>query len=336
MSTAHREIRPFDSVSLLEDLLNDMQLHVGDVVLAPGESRALEMDVYLRVGIGLNIGKSQSEIEAFLQELAGDKTMNELDLTIDDLEFVVIASSPFLKIVDFIERKPLRDLAAIGAMVDVSGNPRCDALLSPNAGCDIDVMFGLSQPKKKAPLRPWRRGTWLSRISFSISTEQALTGFTPRPMDAAKKKDLGIAPSTARYITMSSSPLDESVTEDDVEMWIDADLLAQMSAMPKSKGSIALQRQIFVDAVSAIVYSSQLPSEDADVPLLKSCAWPEIEKSLLGRVISALAPNSKDGAERLANQSAYLEMVRNEPAKFLTFAEHLCGVSASFNELIEA
>jgi hypothetical protein len=336
MSTEHREIRPFDSVRLLEDFLNGMQLHVGDIALSPGESKALETDVYLRVGIGLNVGKSQSEIEALLQKLAADETMSELDLTVDDLEFVVVASSPFLKIVDFIERSPLSELVAIGAMIDVSGDPRCDALLSPNSGCDIDVMICLSRPKKKAPLRPWRRGTWLSRISFSISTEQALTGFTPRPMDAAKKKELGIAPSTARYITMSSSPLDEGVSEDEVEMWIDADLLAQMSAMPKSKGSMALQRQIFVDAVSAIIYSAQKPSDDADVPLLKSCTWPDIEKSLLGRVISALAPNSKDPAERLLNQTAYLEMVRNDPAKFLTFAEHLCGVSTSFNELMEA
>jgi len=335
VSTEHREMRPFESVSLLDGFVESTRLLIGDSVIEPGSTRAVDADVYLHAGVALKLADSIDDVTDFISQLDTDETMRELDLSVDELELVIIATSSFLKIMDIVARYPLRELSKRSLMVDVGGDPRRDSLLSPNAGCEIDTMVCLSRQKSKVALRPWRKGTWISRATFALTTEQALTGFTPRPMDAEKKTSLGIPVSTARYITLSTSPLELDTSEDDVEMWVDADLLAQMSAMPKSKGSLALQRQLFIDAVSAIVVAAMRSEGDEDVPTLRTCTWPDIEKSLLGRVIGAMAPPSRDEAERVANRSRYLEILRSDPARFLAYAEERAGVSKSFNELVE-
>jgi hypothetical protein len=315
--------------------MKGLNLHVGNRVFDEGARVLLEPDVYLRVGVELVLAKSSKELVQFIEALQSDPAMYELGIGVDDLEFVVYLTSPFLKIVDIVLRVPLRNLIELGPSVVVSGDPRHDALQSPNAGCEVIAMICLGVSKPKAALKPWRRGTWLSVTTFAIGTERSLSSFSPRPLSPAKKTELRLPQSTARYIRIVSSPLDVATTEEDVEMWIDSGLLARMSSMPKSKGSMALQRQLFVDAVSAIVSAAHRSDYDNDMPELATVIWPDIEKSLLGRVIAALAPGDRDEVKRDSIRADYLELMKRDPSCFIAYAEDHCGIGASFTELME-
>lgn len=338
MGLEQREIRPFESVEALDQLCDAMTLIVGDQVALPDSGLILEEDVYLRTGVALRLAKDIDSLRQLIGELSGDSgasPLAALDLTIDDLEFVVISTSWFLRIVDIIDRRPLADLAAGELLVDVSGTPRRDSLRSPNAGCEIVAMVSLASSRQKQPLRPWRAGTWLARSTFSLSTAQSFNGFTPKPMDAAKKAELSLPPTCTRFITMGKvSPLDEDTNEDSLEMYVDEALLASMSAMPRSKGSKALQQQFFVDSVTEVARAARENRSD-DVPDLDTCAWADIERSLIGKVITALAPKSTDAAQQAASCTALLDVLREEPARFVAHAEALAGILGSFDALME-
>jgi hypothetical protein len=338
MGLEQREIRPFESVELLDDLCEGMRLIVGDQSVMPDSGLILEEDVYLRSGVRLRLAKDAESLRELIATLAGESgasPLGALDLTIADLEFVVISTSWFLRIVDIVDRRPLAELSSSSLLVDVSGSPRRKSLRSPNAGCEIVAMISLATSHPKKPLRPWRAGTWLARSSFSLSTAQSFNGFTPKPMDAAKKIELGLPNACTRFITMGKvSPLDEDTNEDSLELYVDEGLLASMSAMPRSKASKALQQQLFIDSVTAVARAARENRSD-DVPDLNTCAWSDIEKSLIGKVITALAPKSTDAAELEKSCTGLLDVLRDEPARFVAHAEALAGILGSFNALME-
>ncbi len=340
MSLQQQEIRPFGSVTALDELMSGMSLIVEGQRVDPDGSLILDEDVYLRSGVGLRLAADQKTLKSLiadLQDTNGRAALESLGVTIEDLEFVVLATSWFLRIVDIVERRPLADLANGPLTIEISADPRPDSLRSPNAGCEIDVMVCLARARPRLPLRPWRRGTWLARTSFGLSTAESLSGFTPKPMDSAKKVELGIPPNATRYITMGvDSPLDESTGEDSLEMWVDADVLAKMSAMPRSAASKALQGQLFVDAVAAVVRSVRGVPGDEDVPKIDSCSWSDVEKSLMGRMITALAPAKGDREARVRAYENLLATLRTDPARFIAHAEQAAGTSVSFENLLEA
>jgi hypothetical protein len=178
-------------------------------------------------------------------------------------------------------------------------------------------------------MQPWRYGTWLARASFEVVTDLAFTGFTPQPLTAAIKAEKGLAPRTARYVTLGSvSPFEKGIAEDVVEVWCDADLLAKMSANSKALGSAALQRQLFVDAIAAIVNSAA-----AETSILASATWSDVENTLLGRAISVVTPSGTTEAARLATCATYLEMVKKDPAVFISYAEDVSGLLGSYDSV---
>jgi hypothetical protein len=103
-----------------------------------------------------------------------------------------------------------------------------------------------------------------------------------------------------------------------------------MSASPKSKASVALQRQLFVDTIVAVVHAARLDPE------LTTSAWPDVKDSLLGRVISAVAPKTGNEEAKSAACGTYLEMIRTDPAKFVAFAEEAAGLLSAVNDGLES
>jgi hypothetical protein len=250
--------------------------------------------------------------------------LGELGLTLGDLEFAVILSSSYLRILEFRHRMSLTSLEAAGNLLMLTVPERPQALQAWRSGCTLEVSIHLSVQKPAQVLKPWRLGAWVARTSWVVETEAGFTGFTPKPLTAAKKSELKLAPKTMRYITLNEmSPLDEEVSEDAVEMWLDADLLAKIAANPRSKPAIALQRQLFVDAVSVIVNEVRL-RDDFDL-----LTWPDIEKSLLGRVISLVTPNNSSAVARAKAAADYLEILKANPARFVSHVEEAAQLLSS-------
>lgn len=328
MSTEHRDVRPFASIPALDHLLRHAVLRYGMEEVEAGGRVILEEDVFLRAPARLVLAKDTDDVaKAVENSLAA---LSALDLSVDDLSFAIVISSSYLKNTEFRARVPLRELADLGPVIELSSEPRPAPFRSPRAGCTVEALVYLSTARSNLPLRPWRFGTWLARAEFEVVTEHVFTGFTPKPLTPKIKQDLGLPPKAMRYITLGgASPLEEDVSEDSVEVWFDADLLAKMSAMPRSKASVALQRQLFVDAITAVVSAARV--EDG----FMNVAWPDVKDTLLGRVVQAVAPSSGNEDVRNAACANYLQMIKDDAAKFLAFAEEAAGLVAAHDAELE-
>ena len=328
MSTEQRDMRPFSPVEALDRLAAGIRLRVGDELLEPGGGKILDEAVYLHTPVTVVLPSRadvDAETEAATAELEG------LDLTADDIKFVVVMSSGYLKLLDFAAECSLGSLSQAPTETSLTKGGRPRALRAPHGGCSIEVLFYLANEKPKKTGRPWRYATWLAKASFELSTEQAFRGFTPKPLTATEKAERKLSPKTVRYITLdNNSPIEPDLTEDLVEVWIDADLLAQMSIAPKSKSSVALQRQFFVDAVAAVV------SAAAALPGLADLGWSEIKETILGRVISMVAPTSTKPEVRETACQSYLDMLKENPPQFMSYVEAAAGLATAFEAQMEA
>ena len=338
LSLEQKEIRPFATIDELNTFFDGMRLIVGEHLVMPDSGLILEEEEYLRNGVNLQLASDKPGLKQLISTLKGGDGPNPFDpigLTIDDLEFVVVGRSSFLRLVDIIDRRPLAQIANGPILLDVGGSPRKDSLRSPNSGCEITAMVCLAETRTKMALRPWRAGTWLTKTTFTLSTTNTFTGFTPKPMDSDRKRELKIPTSAVRYITMGNvSPLDEAANENSLEMFVDVDLLALMSAMPRSVESKALQQQLFVDSIAAVARAAK-ENSTGDIPELAACSWADIENTLMGTIITALAPKSTDAAAQAQACADLLDVLRDDPARFIARAEALSGLLGSLETLLE-
>jgi len=324
MSTEQRDVRPFGSVGAFDALLRHALVIVGAESVENGGRLILEEDVFVRSNVVLRLAKDSSVVaDAFA---AAKADLADLDLTVGDLEFAVVLSSGYLKISEIRHRMPLSELVDAGADLSLSLPTRPLALRSPHSGCAIEVSIHLATEHAQKPLRPWRLGTWLAKAKWEIVTEHTFTGFTPQPLTPEKKREFDLPPKCVRYITLGGvSPLEEGVKEDSVEVWFEADLLGKMSASPKSKPSVALQMQLFLDAISVVVTESRM-QEAFDM-----MSWAEVRDSLLGRVIELVAPSKANELARTAACATYLQIVKDNPARFMAYAEEQVGIAGAYD-----
>jgi hypothetical protein len=319
VSTEQRDVRPFASVEAFDFLLKHAVVRVGAELVETAGSLVLEEDVFLRSNVSLNLASDASAVAKAVEAASSD--LESLELEVDDLAFAVVLSSGYLKIAEFQHQMPLSELAGAGPSLLLSGPPRPAALRSPRAGCQIEALIYLATERSRRPLRPWRYGTWIANARFALLTQHAFTGFTPKPLTPEKKAELSLPPKTVRYISLGgASPVEDGVMEDSVEVWFDADLLAKMSANPKSKASVALQRQLFVDAIASIVSQSKV-TENFDQQ-----TWADLQDTLLGRVVALVAPSHANEGARTAACMTYLQMIQERPAHFLAYAEEAAGL----------
>lgn len=329
MSTEQRDVRPFASVPELDDLFKSAVLRYGIVEIEAGGRAIVDEDAFVRAPVELVLAHDVGSVAEALKN--SRDSLAELDLTLDELSFVVAISSSYLKNVEFRSQIALSAFGDAGELIKLSSDPRPAPFRSPHAGCTVEVLVYLSTPRDKAPLRPWRFGTWLARSVFEVMTEQQFTGFTPKPLTAQVKRDLGLSPKAMRYITLGdASPLSEDITEDSVEVWFDADLLAKASAISTGKASMAMQRQLFVDGVTAVVHAARVD------PDLATAGWTDVKNTLLGRVVLAVAPTSGTEEVRNAACASYLQMIKTDAAQFLSFAEEAAGLVAAHDLAMES
>ena len=146
------------------------------------------------------------------------------------------------------------------------------------------------------------------------------------------KSMLGIPATATRYVTVPPDidPLAGDAPPELVELWVDADLLAVMSANESSKPSIALQRQLFVDAFAAVVIAAR--SQDD----IETRTWPDIEGSMVDKMIRALAGKTKKETEDQARhrcEALFDLMKQNHPA-FMAHVEAFADCTSSLLEMM--
>lgn len=321
MSSEQREIRPVRAVDALDELLGGSVLYAGHQRYEADERVILDELSYLNSPVAVDLGGKKRIVDAL--ETAG-RELSELDLDIADLELALILSSSYLRILELSHRIPLAELPELSGPLLLTSGQRPAALRAPRSGCTIELSIHLARQRPRQPLKPWRRGSWISRTTWSLVTELAFSGFTPKPLTAEKRKEFGLGGKATRYITLASSPLDAEVSEDSVELWFDADLLAKISANPTTKMAVALQRQLFVDAVDAVVTHAR------ELDAITDLVWSDVKDTLLGRVIAVVAPNHSNEAARDHACTGFLDMLRDDHARFMTFVEDAAGLTGAY------
>ena len=124
-------------------------------------------------------------------------------------------------------------------------------------------------------------------------------GFAMSTADKNSTAPASSSPESPRAATPAKTPvqtLQEKEAEallgenidDAVELFVDEDLLGHLNRAADSPASRAFQRQLFVDAMAAVARA--LPR----VPGLSSLELADIDGTVLGRIVDAIAPQPGD------------------------------------------
>lgn len=217
----------------------------------------------------------------------------ESDLPRDALALVVTATSRYLGLVDEIVRHSLDELDELEPNLDLrTAKPDAAAWQTSVQGCRIDAYLLLSRQLPEVPLRPWRKGVWLSKTTFTIATDYAAGLFRPRRLDTAARKRFDLSPQVMRYVRLPDSIWDEYEPDDPPEAYLDADIMDEIAARPRAMPSRIAQVELAQVFLRSVLTEACLNREQ-----WKDREWQEIEKSLLGKVIRAICGRDASAEE---------------------------------------
>ena len=125
-----------------------------------------------------------------------------------------------------------------------------------------------------------------------------------------------------RYVSMDDvNPL-ESYDAQALDLYVDRELLDDLSARPRSPASQAMQLQLAQDVITAIVHDAAARESQ-----LRGQTWSDLGDSLLARVLRIAA---KAGASR----EQLLSDVTANPAKVIAYAEAALDVLVRTRESV--
>ena len=291
-----------------------------DTCEAGGRITVLDPELHVRKRAEIHWTPDDESFEAFRKALAEGAAVEGLDRSA--LALLVIAATPYLKITNVVHQASCANLDAMVRVVPLTEPDRPEALCAPHHGATVDVFLLLARALNPRPLRPWRRGTWLARETFRIATEQAQRLFHPKPLDDETRKQFGLPRKTMRYVRMDDVDPLEPYDGGALDLYVDRELLDDLSARSRSPVSQAMQLQLAQDVIAAIVYASTARGSD-----LKSRTWTDLGDSLLARVLR-IAAKAGPTHEQL------LREVTADPARVIAHAEAALDVLVRTREAV--
>ena len=312
-----REVRPYAGVDGIQDALSDLKLEFGDAVVEQAGRTTVSGRAYLRDRVGIRVGHD-NEAEIFVKRLTA--AVEQADLEAAQCELVVVASTSRLKISDVVWRSKISELGDLGPVVELTTrDARPRALQTPFGTFSVDVYVLLAEQMPPRPLRPWRKGTWLARAGFIVTTGLAEISFSPIPLDDETRARLGLPQQSIRYVQITE-PLNPEPPLDALQLFVDAELLSALAENPHTVGARAFQRQLFVDAMTALIFeaNSQLNTSARAADLA------DLDGSLLYQVLRRTVGAFPDGLvtrDQRNAMEALLLTIRHEPAKAVTEVE---------------
>ena len=232
------------------------------------------------------------------------------------------AATPYLKITNVVYQESCMNLDAMPRVVALTEPDRPEAFCAPHHGGTVHVFLLLARALEPLPLRPWRRGTWLARETFRIATEESQRLFLPKALDDETRREFGLPRKTMRYVRMDDVDPLEPYDGEALDLYVDRELLDDLSARPRSPVSQAMQLQLAQDVIAAIVHAAAARGSD-----LKGRTWNDLGDSLLARVLRIAA---KAGV----SHEQLLREVTAEPAKVIAYAESALDVLVRTREAV--
>ena len=316
MNSATRTIRPFDLDKRLEHLLADSVLHFGEQSCEAGRS------IVVADGFEQSVARLRwvpdERFADFVQRLR--EGVSGSGLRLEDACVAVIARSRYLKINETVFRHSLADPGGLASSLrldeDSSGSRRSVFCTSSN-GLSIEAFVALAETvpiQRRAPLQPWRAGTWLASASFRVRCRNDAELFRPQPLDADDRNRLGLMQGTVTFAEFDGGELTdpEAASDDACTFWVDKDLLERIDAQPRAPAAEFLQRWLFAEFLTAVIREFNSTATTSAAP-----AYDDLRASMIGRVAALLA-GSGAATERRAE---VLRQCRDDPAKAIALAQ---------------
>lgn len=249
------------------------------------------------------------------------------------MRLVVVARTGSLKVAEKLIDVGLDDLDNLPRTVRLDRHPpdgRRFVFRTGHHGAIVDAYVALSPhwtPDSPVERRlPKRPATWLARATFRLDARHTAALFHPRALDDAKREELGLPPGTVRYIDLRGQDLLQPIEgTPDVDVWVDEEVLAAVSASHTSAPALLFQRQLMLDFVASVVfeYSRQV---HATAPASVDDSEDDFRASLIGKVVDlVLRGDTASGADNERRARA-LQQCQSSPAKVVARAEDALGL----------
>lgn len=311
----HRRIRPYRGLRNCQKAFDQIGLHVGTQVIKTSQ-KSLEPSEFLEDKIKIEFAASPSEFREFLEIL--DATADDLEIRRADLGIAVIGVAAGRREAEVLLACGLDSaydsLTHLHLLAEKGDRP--DVMSDPRSELRLEIYFILKKEIDRRPLVPSRKGTWLAARVFILHTKLATEGlFRPIPLTDELRGSLELEPGVIRYADFQN-PTDPTVSDDDMRFYLDEALYRQLQESEGTPGSRLIQQELFLNVVSAIIYRSAI--ELAGIKGIPQLA--DIDGSILNRILDRVA-TGEDGDVEDGRKALYFNMVREDPAKFVTLFE---------------
>jgi len=316
VSVEARTVRPFVGIESFATVLDDVVVHFGNETCNANSSISLDLEPheYQRRSVVVQWAPDEESFHSFKDALL--EAADSMRVDRETLLLYVTASTPYLKRTEIVEHLSLAKLEQLDHKQLLTDGRRADSFRAGHHGCSLNAYVLLNENLDPAPLRPWRKGTWLAHARFGLATQIAKSMFRPTPLDDAKRNELGLYGKTVRYFHMGDH--DPLVSYDDQPekpvLYVDENLLAELSANASHPSSISTQLQLALDFMAAVIHDASRREE------LGTVSIEDLADSLLGRVLRVAAGPRDSDRERL------LALVRSDPGKAVARAEHTVDI----------
>jgi hypothetical protein len=314
-SSARREIRPYKGLEEIQNLFDHLVLSWGETEIESGGYANISEAEYLNAGVTLQLmvsAEDDSEPLPFVKQF--EELLPDTGMSLADIQFQVVARSPYLKLIEVLWRGEIADLRDEDQQVrlTIAGKARPGPFQAWSSGCSITFSASLKKARNRRALEPSRKGTWLGRSEFSIDTDTGEIGFTPMHLTAEIRAQKDLGKNAIRYVEIQSA-IDPEVDDSNIEVYVDEELLNLCVSNPSSSGSRSFQHQILLWALEAIVWKASRQLNDDGLPDLD-----EINGSFIEKVIAWAAGGSQATS---ATKERFLLDVKDNPQRFMSHVE---------------
>lgn len=284
MNRERRLARPFAGISkALTEALNEAVLHFGNGRIKAGARlHWQDSDSYPAQTVLLEWCPS-GNFEDFQAELR--LGCRESELSPDALALVVTATSKYLGFVDELVRHSLDKLDALQSVLDLRvESPDAAAWQTSIRGCRIDAYLLLARQIEEKRLRPWRKGVWLSRATFTIKADHTAALYELKRLDGVARDRFELSARVVRYINLPDRIWEDDAMEQIPELYLDADILDRIDARPNAMESQVAQAELVNLFLRSVLTDAHINRDE-----WRSYEWKEIETSILGRVLRSIS-----------------------------------------------
>ena len=316
MSSETRLVRPYVGGQEFQKMLDSCTLRCAGEIVEGGGEVSVSLDEYLNYPFAVLLDS--------IDWTAAKAGAEALDLELADIDLIVLAAAPQLRFVDTIFRRELSSVDEIPDHVPLSFPERPRALRAPHGGADIRVYFCLNKTLEPRLLNPWRKGTWLGKQEYKVRSDLSGSGFVPIRMTDDDRKHFDLPKDTARFATLDDgNPFDKEPSSDVVKLYVDGDVLDRLAVAASTPVGKHIQRQLFLDAATAIVFAAHRHfMDDAG---LRSQSVDDFRGSLLHKLVELVAGKGMDSVTKDARQREF-HRLRDKPTEFLAQIEAKTGM----------